>query len=128
MTSRTTSAVVAVSIVLAACGGTIAIRAPQQPPSPDQIKELWIDPGDAPRDLFWGIGGRKYAPAPDAVYKFEDRDDVGFSSSYGVTDKDDVDSFLEMVEGQTGLHVIGRWFGLWGEFFLFDCDGLTEAC
>lgn len=91
MTSRTTSAVVAVSIVLAACGGTIAIRTPQQPPSPDQIKELWIDPGDAPRDLFWGIGGRKYAPAPDAVYKFEDRDDVGFSSSYGVTDKDDVE-------------------------------------
>ena len=82
---------VGLGLFVAACGGAVAIRAPERPPSPEQIKELWIDPGDEPRDLFWGIGGKKYAPAPDAVYKFKDADDIGFSSSYGVKDKDDVE-------------------------------------
>jgi len=84
--ARVNSAVALLAVIVIGCGGGIAIRAPERPPSPDQIKELWIDPGIQPRDLVWGVGGQKYAPAPDAVYTFQARDDVGFSSSYDVRD------------------------------------------
>jgi len=89
--ARVSSAVALLGLIVIGCGGGIAIRAPERPPSPDQIKELWIDPGNQPRDLFWGVGGQKYAPAPDAVYTFEARDDVGFSSSYDVRDPQGVE-------------------------------------
>jgi len=112
MISRATSAVVGLALFVAACGGAVAIRAPEHPPSPDQIKELWIDPGDEARDLFWGIGGKKYAPESDAVYKFKDRDDIGFSSSYGVKDKNDVEWSAKIgPEAQTEV-VVSRI--LWG--------------
>jgi hypothetical protein len=85
---RLISAVGAVAVVTAACGGAIAIQAPAQPPTADAIKQLWVDPGSEPRDLFWGIGGQKYAPQPDAVYTFKERDPVGFSTKYTVKDPD----------------------------------------
>jgi hypothetical protein len=82
---------VAVVVTAAACGGAIEIKPPQHPPSPDAIKQLWTDPGSEPRDLFWGIGGKKYAPHPDAVYKFKQRDNTGFSTKYEVKDSKDVE-------------------------------------
>ena len=91
MTLRLTSAVVAVALNAAACGGAIAIKAPNQPPSADAIRQLWIDPGSEPRDLFWGVGGQKYAPDPDAAYAFKERDAAGFSSKYDVKDAKGVD-------------------------------------
>ena len=81
---RVTSAVAAISLVIAACGGAIEIKPPVQPPSSEAIRQLWVDPGSEPRDLFWGIGGQKYAPDPDAVYKFKERDATGFSTKYEV--------------------------------------------
>ena len=84
MPLRLTSAVVALTIGVAACGGAIEIKPPQHPPSADDIKQLWMDPGSEPRDLFWGIGGKKYAPDPDAVYKLKTRDATGFSTKYDV--------------------------------------------
>jgi hypothetical protein len=100
------------ALVVTACGGAIAIRTPQHPPSPEQIRELWVDPGDQPRDLFWGIGGQKYAPAPDAVYRFDARDDTGFSSSYDVTDSNGVEWSAKIgPEAQTEV-VVSRL--LWG--------------
>src|SRR5258705_11940086 len=88
---RVTSAVVAIALAAAACGGAIAIKPPERPPSADEIKQLWIDPGSEPRDLFWGIGGKKYAPKPDAPYKFKQRDTTGFSTKDEVKDADDVE-------------------------------------
>ena len=73
-------------MVVAACGGAIEIKPPQRPPSADEIRQLWNDPGSEPRDLFWGIGGRKYAPDPDTVYTFKTRDASGFSTKYDVDD------------------------------------------
>jgi hypothetical protein len=67
---RVTSAVVALAFAAGACGGAIEIKPPVQPPSPDALRQLWVDPGSEPRDLFWGIGGQKYAPKPDAAYAF----------------------------------------------------------
>jgi len=91
VTLRLTSAVVAVALNAAACGGAIAIKPPDQPPSTDAIRQLWIDPGSEPRDLFWGIGGQKYAPDPDAAYAFKERDAAGFSTKYDVKDSKGVD-------------------------------------
>ena len=120
MLPRRLSALVAVDLFvvgfcitgLIACGGSIAIKIPDHPPSPDQMKELWVDPGNQPRDLFWGIGGKEYAPDPDAIYKFEARDDVGFSSSYDVKDKEGVEWSAKIgPEAQTEV-VVSRI--LWG--------------
>src|SRR5262245_21161019 len=73
-----------------ACGGAIAVRVPAHPPTREQLEELWADPGDTPRDLFWGVGGKKVAPRADGLYRFESRDNVGFSSSYDVIDAENV--------------------------------------
>src|SRR5262245_30774792 len=86
-----TSAVAAIVIGAAACGGAITIQPPAEPPTPDTLKQLWVDPGSEPRDLFWGIGGQKYAPKPEAIYTFKERDAVGFSTKYIVKDPDGIE-------------------------------------
>lgn len=91
MRAHRTSAVAALAFATFACGGAIAIKPPQQPPSPDALKQLWVDPGREARDLFWGIGGREYAPDADAVYKFRERDATGFSTKYEVKGPGDVE-------------------------------------
>jgi hypothetical protein len=88
---RVTSAVVALAFAAGACGGAIEIKPPVQPPSPDALRQLWVDPGSEPRDLFWGIGGQKYAPKPDAAYAFKERDTSGFSTKYEVKGPGDVE-------------------------------------
>ena len=90
MTLRVSSAVATIALVTA-CGGAIAIQPPEHPPSTEAIKQLWVDPGREPRDLSWGIGGQQYAPKPDAVYTFKERDASGFSAKYTVTDPDGVE-------------------------------------
>jgi len=110
--ARVSSAVALLGLIVIGCGGGIAIRPPERPPSPDQIKELWIDPGNQPRDLFWGVGGQKYAPAPDAVYTFEARDDVGFSSSYDVRDPQGVEWSAKIGPESQSEVVLSR--VLWG--------------
>jgi hypothetical protein len=89
MVLRATSAI-AVALVIAACGGRTVVTVPRGPISPEQMAELWIDPGPEPRDLFWGVGGQKYAPSPDAIYKVKGKDDLGFSVSFDVEDPDDL--------------------------------------
>jgi hypothetical protein len=78
-------AVAALALVLTACAGrTAVVTETQQPPAPDALRQLWVDPGPEPRDLFWGVGGTRYAPPRAAVYDLLDRDDTGFSVSYDV--------------------------------------------
>jgi hypothetical protein len=109
---RITSAVVAVALSAAACGGAIAIKPPDQPPTAEAIRQLWVDPGSEPRDLFWGIEGQKYAPAPDAVYAFKERDATGFSTKYEVRDPKGVEWSAKIgPEAQTEV-VLSRI--LWG--------------
>jgi hypothetical protein len=110
--TRVISAVVAGALGIVACGGAIAIQPPAQPPAPEEIKQLWIDPGSEPRDLFWGIGGQKYAPKPDATYTFKERDAAGFSTKYTVTDPDGIEWSAKIgPEAQTEV-VLSRI--LWG--------------
>lgn len=70
-----------------ACGGA-TVRIPSARPAPRAMAEFWIEPGREARDLKYGIGGSRRAPAPDAVYRLEARDDAGFSTSYDVVGPD----------------------------------------
>lgn len=72
--------------LLIACGGRTVVVNPSGPIAPAVVAQLRVDPGDQPRDLFWGVGGRRYAPPPDAVYRIVAKDETGFSVSYDVTD------------------------------------------
>jgi hypothetical protein len=56
-----------------------AIRSTQtSPPTPDQTAELWYAP-EPNRDLFWGVGGERLAPDPNATYKVLSAKQGGFS-------------------------------------------------
>jgi hypothetical protein len=92
MVMRVTSSVVLLAILTVSCGGrTVVVDAPAAPLPSEKMAELWVDPGPEPRDLFWGIGGERRAPSPDAVYKLKAKDDTGFSVSYDVVSPDGVE-------------------------------------
>jgi hypothetical protein len=59
---------------------------PRGPVTNATLTQLRADPGNHPRDLFWGTGGRRYAPAPDALYALKGMDETGFSVSFDVVD------------------------------------------
>ena len=72
---------------LAGCGGRTALEIPAPKLiTPEQLAELWVDPGPRPRDLFWGVGGEERAPAPTATYTIDAKDEKGFSVSFDVRD------------------------------------------
>lgn len=75
------------------------------------VAELWTEPG-AERDLFWGSGGRAYAPLADAIFELDAKDDAGFSVSYDVKSPDGVEWSAKVgPEAQTEV-VLSRI--LWG--------------
>ncbi len=76
------------------------------------MAQLWVEPGERPRDLFWGVGGKRYAPPPDARYEFEGKDELGFSVSYDVKSPNGVEWSAKIgPEAQTEV-VVSR--VLWG--------------
>ena len=106
MNVRFTSAIALVALLTAACGGrTVVTEAPAPVPA-EKMAELWKDPGPEARDVFWGIGGEKYAPPPDVVYKLKAKDDTGFSVSYDVVSPDGVEWSAKIgAEAQTEVVV-----------------------
>jgi hypothetical protein len=102
---------VVVAALIACAGRTDVVRVPA-PPTPEQMAELWVDPGTRPRDLFYGVGGRQLVPARDAKYKFKAKDDLGFSVSYDVIGPDGIEWSAKIgPEAQTEV-VVSR--VLWG--------------
>ena len=98
--------------VAIACGGRTVVVTPREPVSASRLAELRVDPGSAPRDLFWGVGGQRYAPRPDAVYRQLAKDETGFSISFDVTDPDGIEWSAKVgPEAQTEV-VVSRI--LWG--------------
>jgi hypothetical protein len=95
------------------CAGTTQkVEVPQKAPSPQQMAELWSDPGPRPRDLFHGVGGAKLAPGKDAQYKSKSKDELGFSVSYDVEGPDGIEWSAKIgPEAQTEV-VLSRL--LWG--------------
>src|SRR5205085_7438435 len=62
------------------------IRSTQStPPTPEQMAELWNAP-EPNRDLFWGAGGERLAPNPNATYKVLEIKRGGFSMGMTVED------------------------------------------
>ncbi len=55
-------------------------------PTPAQLAQLWIQP-ERPRDLYWGVGGKRLAPDPSAPYTVIEIKRSGFSQGYTVEDK-----------------------------------------
>jgi hypothetical protein len=106
-----TSAVL-MALTVGCAGSTSVVRTPQAPPTPQQMAELWSDPGSQPRDLFLGVGGTQFVPAKNAEYKFKAKDDLGFSVSYDVVGPDGVEWSAKIgPEAQTEV-VLSRL--LWG--------------
>ena len=106
-------ALAASSALAIACGGTARVVAtPTAPLAPEQVAELWVDPGPQARDLYWSVGGQQYAPRQDVVYAFKAKDEAGFSVSYDVRGPDDIEwSATIGPEAQTEV-VVSRLF--WG--------------
>jgi hypothetical protein len=76
------------ALVAIACGGRTVVVTPRQPLTAAARAELRVDPGETRRDLFWGVGGRPYAPPTSTPYAFVDKDETGFSVSYDVKSAD----------------------------------------
>jgi hypothetical protein len=107
-----TSTVVVLALFVIGCGAVRTIQVPSAQPIVEELRELWIDPGESPRDLFWGVGGEKYAPPKEAVFRSVARDESGFSVSYDVTSPDGVEWSAKVgPEAQTEV-VLSR--VLWG--------------
>ena len=93
MLSRAVSTVAsaALALLICGCGGRVAsIRTAVEgpPPTSATLAQLWVDPGDTARDLFWGIGGPSLAPPASTPFDVEARDDNGFSVSFDVKSPD----------------------------------------
>jgi hypothetical protein len=54
-----------------------------RPPSATELAQLWAEPR-APRDLYWGVGGKALNPDPAATYKVIAIKQTGFSRGYTV--------------------------------------------
>jgi hypothetical protein len=113
MSIRTSStAVLLLASLAAACAGRTVTVAPREPVSASQLTELRIDPGPVPRELFWGVGGSRYAPPADAAYRLVGKDATGFSVSYDVESPDGIEWSAKIgAEAQTEV-VVSR--VLWG--------------
>ena len=109
---RSTSAVVLLALASGACGGQTVVVTPRAAVSAARMTELWVDPGSTRRDLFWGVGGRRYAPAQNGKFTFLAKDETGFSVSYDVKSPDGVEWSAKIGdEAQTEV-VVSRI--LWG--------------
>src|SRR5689334_21337158 len=112
MRRTVTSAVLAISMTAMGCGAVRTVKVPDTPPPPAQLAELWVDPGDTPRDLFWGVGGEQRAPSRSVTYRAMAQDTAGFSVSYDIVGPDGLEWSAKIgPEAQTEV-VVSRI--LWG--------------
>ena len=110
-TASRSSTVVLAALVAVSCGGRTVVVTPRTA-APAQLAELWVDPGTRPRDLFWGVGGQRYAPPASEPFAFVGKDELGFSVSYDVTSADGIEWSAKIGdEAQTEV-VVSRI--LWG--------------
>ncbi len=111
MKSALVAVLLAATLGLACATRAVVVTQPA-PVSASQMAELRVDPATGPRELFWGVGGERYAPAPKATYTFKAKDETGFSVSYDVIDPDGLEWSAKIgPEAQTEV-VVSRI--LWG--------------
>jgi hypothetical protein len=86
MRIRPPSALVVVIALAAACAPAMRSSIAGTP-TPEQMAELWIRPGDIThRDLIYGPDGRAHAPDPAAIYTLVKEENGGFSRKIEVED------------------------------------------
>jgi hypothetical protein len=73
-----------------ACAPAIRPTVPH-PPTGRELAEFWEEPGKDRLDLIHGPGGRKLLPPADSVFRYEARDNRGYSVSYDVKDQKDLE-------------------------------------
>ena len=78
-------ALVLVAGIAASCRTTIRSTI-AGPPTPAQMAELWVQPS-SPRDLYWGVGGKRLAPDPNGRYTVIEIKRGGFSRGYTLKDE-----------------------------------------
>jgi hypothetical protein len=83
----TCASLLSIAALAAACHPQIKSTL-TSPPTPSQLAELWVEPRPD-RDLYWGVGGKRLAPNPDAPYTVIEIKRGGFSSGYTVKDPQD---------------------------------------
>src|SRR5690242_5790420 len=85
---RTASAVVALTAILPLTTACALPRVQRSgpPPTRQQLAQLWIDPGTAPRNLAAGVGGSHVRPRANERYEVVEKDTRGFSITYRVRD------------------------------------------
>ena len=95
--------------IVTACHATI--RSTQAtPPTPEQMAELWYAPKPT-RDLFWGVGGDRLAPNPEASYKVLEVKRGGFSM--GMTVEEGKRKFSAKLPPEASTEVVASRI-LWG--------------
>lgn len=80
------SAAVATAVLVAGCQRAIESTIAGAP-SAAQLAELWVPP-ERNRDLFWGVGGKRLAPDPNARYRVIEIKRGGYSRGYTVMNGD----------------------------------------
>jgi len=73
--------------IAVACARPVVRRVPSGTPGPQELAELWVDPGSQPRNLLTGVGDSGPQPASDARYDILKRDTTGYSITYHVRDE-----------------------------------------
>lgn len=75
---------IGMAVLAAACQPAIQATVDRRART-DQLAELWVPP-ERSRNLFWGVGGSRLAPDPNARYTVIEIKQGGFSEGYTVLD------------------------------------------
>jgi hypothetical protein len=81
ITGLTRLLVLAGVLVVIGCRGQAIKSTLPSPATAQQLAQLWVEP-ERNRDLFYGVGGRRLAPDPEAKYKVIEIKRGGFSRGY----------------------------------------------
>src|SRR5688572_24742468 len=101
---------IAAACLISACTRPVLGGSQVQQPAPQvPVLELWSEPADlAERDLTWGSGNEKSAPAKNEVYTVLALDKSGYSRGYDVKGPDGREWDIKVGNGVQSEIVLSR--------------------